>query len=267
MDFFGISPIEIIVTNPYSINDYKEILADGKAVLREVIPDASYSMKMNDPAEGLTELQVRKYHFFEERSVYYTFDRFCKNYNISRELVMNKDGSPNRYSSLRAVYALNILGFNCFPDGDALRVLELYDPKRGIKLNKDLIKIAYFELRKDIKESMNYKYWQGFFLTGKVSPDAPEYLRHASEIVKKVNLSKEEQKVAMNIEKARADYDAGIADAYYDGKEEGVLIGEKRGEKRALSDVAVEMKKMGIDLNEISRITKIKISDIKKLHV
>jgi hypothetical protein len=217
-DFFGITPTEIIVTNPYSINDYKEILKNGKAVLREVIPDVSYSLKLDRFAEGLTELQIRKFSFFEERSVYYTFDRFCRNYNIAKELTKNPDGSINRYSSLKAVYTLNILGYNHFPDDDALRILELYDPIRNKKLNRNLLNIGYFELMKKNTETENQRHWQTFFLTGEAGPDAPEYIRHAAEAVTYVNLDEEEREMAIMLEKARADYDAGLADSYYEGE-------------------------------------------------
>ena len=68
-DFFGISPKEIIITNPYSISDYKDILENGNAVLRETISDVAYKLKLDGAddrsAEGLAELQVRKFLFYE----------------------------------------------------------------------------------------------------------------------------------------------------------------------------------------------------------
>ena len=113
------------------------------------------------------------FFIFEERSLYYAFDRFCKNYNLLRELMREKEGAHNRYSSLRAIYyALNILGYDHFDDEDALRVLELYDPVRLKKLKRDLIKIGYFELKKSKAETENLRQWQKFFLTGQVSEDA-----------------------------------------------------------------------------------------------
>ena len=55
----------------------------------------------------------------------------------------DKEGNLIRYSSLKPIYALNIIGYNHFNDDEALRILELCDQKRNKRLEKELIKIAF----------------------------------------------------------------------------------------------------------------------------
>ena len=73
-DFFGISPNKITIENPYSINDYQEI-SEGNAinVLRETKRDITATLEMGD---FITEMQLRSTLFFDERSLYYVFDRY-----------------------------------------------------------------------------------------------------------------------------------------------------------------------------------------------
>ena len=130
-DFYGIEAENLVIEHPYSISDYKEVL-DGREVyrLREVIRDISASFSI---ADFVAECQVRSTSFFDERAIFYPLDRFCKNYNKAGAMLFDSQGKPFRYSSLRPVYALNILGYTHFPknggvdDSDALRIFEIYD--------------------------------------------------------------------------------------------------------------------------------------------
>jgi len=148
-DFFGIevTPDEITIKNPYSITVYWEYV-NGEEIteLHDTIKDIAASFKI---ADFVSELQIRKTSYFDERALYYPFEQFYKNYDNAGSMKVMKDGRPLRYSSLRPVYALNVLGYNHFQgDNDALRIFELYDPKRNKRYKKDLLKIGFFELSK-----------------------------------------------------------------------------------------------------------------------
>ncbi len=224
-DFFNIVSEEIIIHNPYSIHDYKEIIENEEiTVLRETMRDISVSLRV---ADITMELQVKQTQFFEERSLYYLFERFCQNYNSFNNTEENEKGKRNRYSTLRPVYTLNILGYKHFNDEQSLRVFQLYDPKRKKGFERDLIKIGYFELPKENKETDNQNYWRKYFLTGTVSQGAPDYIKKAATIIDYVNLSKEERQVTDALEKARATYDAQLLYA----EEKGKSIGEETGEE------------------------------------
>ncbi len=241
-DFFDIIPEEIIIHNPYSIHDYKEIIENEEiTVLRETMRDISVSLKV---ADITMELQVKQTQFFEERSLYYPFERYCQNYNsfTNTDENVNEKGKRNRYSSLKPVYTLNILGYKHFNDEQSLRVFQLYDPKRKKSFEKDLIKIGYFELPKENVETDNQKYWREYFLTGTVSQSAPKYIKKAATIINYVNLSKEEQTVTDALEKARATYDAQL------------LYAEEKGREQGLEDLA-KLIRLLTEANRVDEIT------------
>ena len=153
-DFFDIHPelSDITITAPYSIKAYRELLkqsasTDDLAVkLRHTIPDVTADIKF---AGFGAEVQLKKDEFFTTRSLYYAFDKFCSNYNRLGEMKQKLDGSHLRYSSLKPVYTLNILGYPHFADDNhALRIFTLYDRKRDKSFRIEYISIAYFELNK-----------------------------------------------------------------------------------------------------------------------
>jgi hypothetical protein len=254
-DFFGVdvSVEKIKIENPYSIASYREyVKGEEVPVLRHTLKDVAASLEF---ADFVSELQVRSVRFFEERALYYPFDRFCKNYNKQGFMEFGSDGKPNRYSSLIPIYALNILGDPHFQDDDALRIFELYDPVRNKKYKKDLINVGFFELSKNNIETANQRYWRDYFLTGEAHPDAPEYIKKASHIIEYENLSEEERNMSAVLEKARADHDAWFSSAYNDGIEKGTL------------NVAINMLKDGCDYESIARYTGLSIEFIKALQI
>ena len=146
-DFFDIVVEDLTIVYPYSIAAYKELEKDVKiSVFRQTINDVAATFRT---ADFVSEVQVRKSSFFDERSILYPLERFCGNYNKAGHMVMDAQGKPIRYSSLRPVYSLNILGYTHFPgDDDALRIFELFDTKRNKRFKKDYLRIGYFELTK-----------------------------------------------------------------------------------------------------------------------
>ena len=222
-DIFGIDIKDIQFETPYSIDDYKEYL-EGKEIttLRQTIRDIGAIVKIDDKDRLLTcELQLKHNNYFTERSLYYPFKRYCDNYNLHGKMVIDKDGKPNRYSSLIPIYEIVTLGFNSFSDKNNLRVTGLHDPIRNIGLGKELIKIAYFEFKKPNVEGKVFDYWRDYFMDNDISDEAPDYIKEAAEITDYANMSKEEQKLIDQLEKATADYEAEMSTAWFDGKDEG----------------------------------------------
>jgi hypothetical protein len=255
-DFFDIYvPVnEITIETPYSIDAYKEFVKGEEAIsLRQTIKDVAASFKT---ADFISEIQVSKTRFFDERILMYLFERFCKNYNKAGSMQIDIKGKHNRYSSLRPVYSLNIIGHNHFSgDDEALRIFELYDPKRGKKFNKDLVKLGFFELGKNRIETVNQRHWRDYFTEGEVSADAPEYIKKACQVIEVANLSEEEKKVTTLLEKAQADLDAQISSSYLYGMED-------KAEQRAkilLSD--------GFKFEMVSKYTGLSLEAIQKLQV
>gem|GEM_PF-868792 len=219
-DFFNVEVEELAIENPYSIDAYMELIKGEEiTVLRNTLKDVAATFKT---ADFVSECQIKKTRFYTERSLLYPLERFCRNYDKSEHMQIDKSGRPNRYSGMKPVYSLNILGYNHFDDEDALRIFELYDPERNKGFEKCLLRLGYFELKKPNVETQNQKHWHDYFNTGAVSPDAPEYIQKAGRIIDFVNLTEEERTVAKSLERAQADYDLEMYSSYMDGVAAGV---------------------------------------------
>ena len=220
---------------------------DEVNVLRQTIKDVAATFRT---ADFVSEVQVNKSSFFDERSLLYPLERFCANYNKSGYMTLNSQGKPIRYSSLRPVYALNILGYTHFPDDDdALRIFELYDAKRNKRLKKDYLRIGYFELTKSVIETQRQRYWLEYFNTGEVGPEAPEYIRRASSIIEFSNLTEEELNMARTLERAQAIIDAEMYGSYIEGRAEGVAEGEAKGSVKGV-ELVTSFLREGLSVEE-----------------
>gem|GEM_PF-1830876 len=135
-------------------------------------------------------------------------------------------------SSARPVWSMNILAFNLFDDDVALRSYGFYDVATFQPLDPELMRIGFFELPK-VSDSPALRAWRTFFLTGKVADDAPEYLKAAAGIIRWVNLTPKERRMADYLTRARQD--RKNQDEYV--REEGRA--EARAEERAIADQRV----------------------------
>jgi predicted transposase/invertase (TIGR01784 family) len=205
----------------------------------------------------MSEIQIRSAKFFDERALYYSFERYVKNYGKAGHMEIRPGGRPNRYSSLRPVFALNILGYPHFQDEDALRIFELYDPKRNKSYNKELLRLGFFELSKPNIETVNQRHWHTYFTTGEAGSDAPDYIKKASQVIDFENLGKEEREVALAIEKAQAIYDAELVSSY--------LEGEEKGEENKALEIAKAMLKNGLSPEMAAECTGLPLDVIQKL--
>jgi hypothetical protein len=229
-DFWGFEALEedLSITNPYNIQAYTEIIKEtGLDIikLRQTILDVSFSVRMRDMQ---VELQVEKETYFTERSVYYAFSKYCTNYNkegfmeVAGADAEGKGGKPDRYSSLRPVYSLNVLNYTHFnEDKDALHIFTLYDEKHKRALEKELISIGYFELTKEKFDNENQAYWREFIISGKAGAGAPGYIKKAEGLIEYINMGDKEKAMFNALEKAQADFDAYYVTAWNTGKKEG----------------------------------------------
>lgn len=276
-DFFGLTAKELILKTPYSIDEYMELLNKNEiTVLRQTIKDIRASIIT---ADFIAELQMKKLRYFDERFFYYLCDNYCSNYN-STEVIAAKNTVDNgkkkfapklnRYSSLRPVYALNILGESHYPDMYPFRIFEPYDPKRNLRPSTQLYKQAFLELSKDgALETVNQKYWRDFFISGEVADEAPGYIRRASEFLTLSNLSGKERESMKIMEKAIADYEAELEYAQYEGYQQGVEVGRQQGVELGLKESKLEIARSllaeNIPIDIIRKVTELDLETIKNL--
>jgi hypothetical protein len=255
-DTLGIIPEDLTIISPYSIELCKELLVvEDVNKLRYTLRDIAATFKTGD---FVSELQIRRMQHFHERLLYYPLRRFCDNYGAKGRVTFGADGKPNLYSSLRPVFALNILEQSHYDeDDDALRIFELYDPIRNKRFGKDLLKIGCFELNKVNIETENQKHWRDLFMSKQVGDNAPDYIKKASEVVDFVNLGEEERQVAEALEKAGATLQDELDYSYFSGMADG----EKKGKAEGMLDV-LKLLKQGKSVDEIMRDKGLSLAEI-----
>ena len=197
-DILSIEIKEVSFRQPYSIESYTKMIKEKQfTAFQQTIKDISANVVLNNKGINLiSELQVREAKRFLERSLYYPTQTFSENY---------KD---NKYSSLKPIYAINIVGYSMFKqDLDGLRIFEIWDRlhNEGFPIE---FKIAYFEYKKTNFNTDILKFWRDYFLDKDISDNAPEYIKHAAEIVDYANLKKEEKELVDLLERFEADQKA-----------------------------------------------------------
>ena len=258
-DFFEIKAEDIVIEKPYSIAVCKEFIETEEITkLRQTLKDVAASFRV---ADFVSEVQIKKTLFYEERALYYPFERFVQNYSKVEAIKIGSDGKPMRYSSLRPIYAFNILGYTLFEDdSDALRIFELYDPKRN-KRFKELLRIGFFELEKNNIETVNQQHWRDYFKTGEAGPEAPAYIKKASKIIEYVNLSEEERNVISTLERIEANEQAEREYLIIESKAKGKAEGKTEGK----IEIAKNAIKRKMAFEDISAITGFSIADLQEL--
>jgi hypothetical protein len=254
-DFFMVTSGKIVVANPYSIEAYEELDRNGgkTTTLRETLADITFRAEV----ESLTtEMQVSKTDYFDRRMLYYACDKYRSEYSAQQEPELEEkqeDGEKektNRYKSLRPLYALDIIGYNYFPDDYAFHKFDLYDIDHKIKFadkktGKDLFAISCFEYKKPCVEIANHRYWQMYFQGMDIPKEAPSYIKRAEQLLDLAKLSEKERKMYAECEKRKADIDAYISTAWSDGEASGVELGRAQEREKTLHSAAVLLRATG----------------------
>ena len=103
-DFFEVDAQNLNIISPYNIVSFRELVkGEDTAVMRQTIKDVAATFKT---ADFVSEAQVRRAGFFDERSLLYPLERFCSNYNKTGHMVLNAMGKPLRYSSLLREFSI-----------------------------------------------------------------------------------------------------------------------------------------------------------------
>jgi len=262
---------DITIVHAYSIKAYEQALQEElhgtditpsrEIALHETLRDITVVCHAGDL---LTELQVRKDDYFDQRALYYAYQRYCDNYNVVGQMRQRPDGKPMRFSSLRPVKALNILDHTRFPDDkDAFRVFGMYDPVHHQTYPGPTVTIATLELPKPQVDGA-LQYWLQFFTGHTIDPTAPSYIHEAEAKLDYLNMSKEEKTVIDLLEKARAireseddtiwmhAYDEGESHGLEQGIRQGIQEGVQQGRRQAMDDMAAMLKDAGYDAETIA---------------
>ena len=250
-DFYGITIKSIIIENPYSIDEFNDII-DKKGYFAVEVD--SFCTSENN-WKFSTEMQLLKRNFYPERSLYYLCGKYNSTYG-NTELMRGE----SKYSSLYPTFSINILGYNHFKsDQKAVRRFTLYDEENQQPFHSPgLFTIGFFELRKpEFDRYRNLRHWQDLFLSGQISQDAPSYVKTAADMLKTANFSKEEREMINALEKATQDR---IAEREY-AFEEGI----EKGKKENSVQIAKVLYKKGMSSDEIIDITNLTHEEIQSI--
>ena len=241
-DFFGFRPKDVTIVSPYNISEYWEIYKrisecegteeafEERNRLIHTLTDIEADLVVGDYT---SEMQAYKSDFFEVRSIYYPFSRFSAGFNRA----------GNRYGDLRPMYALNILTKPFFKHDAAVKSFELFDPFLGIPMDKEWLRIVYFELTKDGFRNDNQALWKKFFLGEQIPDWAPDYIKKAKQVIDISNFGKEERAMVTALELAKADSEAYLNTAKTEGRAEG------------RAEVAKKLKEEGAEKALILKVT------------
>lgn len=254
-DVLGL-PIETVtITTPYAIDTFYKDHATHKLQDTEV----DLKAELSDGSVVTIEVQLQQHQFFKERVLYYALETYIANYS--------KQTVGNKYRSLTPVFGINIIDFILFPQSEGvLQHFELYNKAANLPYQRSgaqpPIALTFFELAKRQPHQRSViNEWRRYFKTGVVSKQAPPYLQQACHLAQYQNLSKEERTMVDATQKARDIQEAFMADA----EERGIERGIERGERQNQMKIIHRMRTKGMSNEEISVLTGIESSEIKRL--
>ena len=232
------------ILNPFNLKRHykdKETIVDVKCITK-------------NGTVVIIEVQLSGNSRFPERILYYWAANYSK---------LLKKGEE--YEDLTPVISINLLNFNLNKVNKNVHSCYMIYDTKSERLLTDHLQIHIIELKKfkdnDLKKDLNY--WLGFFTT----KDMEEYM---SEIVKEKPIMEEAHKRYNNFIRSRLmmseyekkeiyQYDKQIT--LKEERQEGI----KEGRKENSYSIARSMKKDGVDVNLISKYTRLSVEEVEKL--
>ena len=207
------------------------------------------------------EIKIKDEHNMVKRSLYY--------WNKMFESQLTEG---QKYDKLTKTICINILNFKCLNTKEAHSVYRLKEINTNEELT-DIQELHFIELPKlpkneEIKDVFDA--WMEF-----IENPISNKLEKAEMTIQEIKEAKDElfrlsanDKERMKYEDRRAallDKISALENAEEKGKEIGKEIGKKEGEKNKAIEVARKSLEAGLDINTISSITGLDISEIEKL--
>ncbi|EOH97760.1 Rpn family recombination-promoting nuclease/putative transposase [Enterococcus pallens] len=209
-------------------------------------------------------MQVQSHDFFVERALFYLGEAYRS--SLGNQEVEDFIKS-NNFSALRPTYGINIVDFHLFEREDpAIRKFALLDLDSHKLLQAhqgdELIILCFFSLKNKIIDQNSPAFlWQQFFRTGEVPDNAPDYLKEAQKKTNYYSLDEEEQKMIMNMNKAKMINDAVMSTAVRKAEERGI----KEGADMRSVDIALNLLKMGLSVEQVAVGTGLAIKEIEEI--
>ncbi|MBD0401729.1 Rpn family recombination-promoting nuclease/putative transposase [Flammeovirga sp. EKP202] len=219
----------------------------------------------------IVELQRAHQTFFKDRTIYYS------TFPIQEQATKGQpDGKGWKYE-LKAVYVISLMDFKFDLSEDFHHVVELKNQRNEIFYDK--LKFIYLELPKFKKSeselSNHFDKWIYILNRLESFTEAPafyqEYIfKKVFSITEFTALDKADQLRYEEDLKIFRDYlntlDTAVEKGRKQGKEEGLKEGMRAGERKKAIETASNLLKLGLEVEQISRVTGLSIDDVDKLN-
>ena len=271
-DVLGLDITEVTVENTYNIKTFYDENNEGDTRYTQV----DVLARLRDGRLVTIEMQLCKHAWLRERILFYLAEAYASNYaKKSQEDVeaINKK-KEWKYSSLRPIYGIYIVLANEFEDEDAIHKFGIYDQKHDLWYKnykgEEMMTLMFLELGKPLsEEDKRLQEWFAYFRTGKVSEDAPDYVKQACEVADYQGLEKEE--VDMVSARERAEQDALAREHYVwtegiqQGVQQGVEQGKEIGKVQGIETIINQIYAKGKSIQEIGELTGLSTAEIRNL--
>ena len=240
----------------YHIDSYKKAFDENPELMRT---EVDILAETEAGGHVTIEMQIQSHDYFIERSLFYLLEAFRS--SLGNQEIEDCIKS-NNFSSLRPAYGINIIDFHLFEqDEAAIHKFALLDSASHKPLcagqGDELIILCFFSLKnKNIDRTSAAYLWQQFFKTGEVPDEAPNYLKEAQKKIDYYSLDEEEQKMIMDINKAKMVNDAVFATAVRKIREEA---------KAEKLEIALNLLKIGLSIEQVADSTKLAIEEVEEL--
>ncbi|MFT4927137.1 MAG: putative transposase/invertase (TIGR01784 family) [Phenylobacterium sp.] len=248
---------DLTIADPYNIpklKGMKDTYVDVKAVL-------------TNQSTVIIEMQMLNHPGFEKRVLY----NAAKNYSM--QLVKGE-----RYDLLKPVIALNIVNFEMFDDNDEMINAYKMLNKKDFTDYSDDIELIFIELKKFTKTKEQCEEVQDnwlYFLKNAgemtvIPENLPPQVYSAYEVSNEASMTKEELEIQYKKKEWIAVQVGSLVMAEQKGKtagiEEGIEIGEVRGEMKNARTVASKLFLVGMtDDKEVADISGLSVDEVAKL--
>ncbi len=213
---------------------------------------------LNDETIVNIEIQVLNPNNFIERTLYYWSGNYYNNLTAGED-----------YKKVKKTIAINILDYEQFEEGPFHEIARLKRDYQN-KILTDRLEIHFIQIPKFKKEErgIQTKMEQWMQFISQSNPKGVELAMKENKEIKKANDEyeyltgeAEERRLAFLRDKAIRD-EKSMREA---GREEGKQEGREEGERKKQIEIAKELLKMGMKIEEIERATKLTKEQIEKI--
>ena len=251
---------DVVVKNP----ELPRNLYESKAGILDVKVEIDKNIICN------IEMQVKDLKNMDKRSTYY-MSRI-----LSDELKKNE-----KYTEVKNTIVINLLNFEFYKRNSYHSIAHMKFEKTKEKAFIDLgyqnedeiatqdLEMHFIEIPKFVKKNpeANTKLEQWLWLIAgreeklEMAKKENKEIKKAMDIIDEMSMDEKEWELYQSRKMAIMDYNTGIYEAKEEGKEEGL----KEGERRKQIEIAKELLKLGMSIEDIQKATKLTIEEIKKL--